>query len=103
MKVTLKIYFSINYDKKKNLFLKTTDSLNPMEKICETSDYPNVPSINKNQTGWHWFGSIVGKNPEPKLAMAEALDSLIGRFIQNKSLLKIFFSCKINFYTKHVF
>ncbi|XP_058799518.1 uncharacterized protein LOC131669005 [Phymastichus coffea] len=46
------------------------------EIICETKEYPDVPSTNKNQTGWYWFGSIVGKNPDAKLAMSEALDSL---------------------------
>lgn len=64
-----------------------------MEQIFENSEYPNVPSINKNQTGWHWFGSIVGKNPEPKLAMAEALDILIGKkYCIEPKLIKLFFN-----------
>lgn len=50
-----------------------------MEITYEEENYPNNPSVNKNQTGWYAFGSIVGKNTDPKLAMAEALDSLIGK------------------------
>ncbi|XP_008217510.1 diphthine--ammonia ligase [Nasonia vitripennis] len=72
---------------KDNKDLQTTNSgqLNPpssMETAYEEEEYPNVPAVNKNQTGWYWFGSIVGKNPEPKLAMAEALDSLIDLVIK---------------------
>ncbi|XP_011497114.1 PREDICTED: diphthine--ammonia ligase [Ceratosolen solmsi marchali] len=48
-----------------------------MKITCKEEEYFNTPSINKNQTGWHWFGNIIGKNVEPKLAMAEALDGLI--------------------------
>lgn len=63
----------------------------PMEIAYQEEDYPDVPTVNKNQTGWYWFGSIVGKNPEPKLAMAEALDSLIGNFNSHTILFFFFF------------
>ncbi|XP_014218144.1 diphthine--ammonia ligase [Copidosoma floridanum] len=48
-----------------------------MEVTYKKEEYPDRPRMSKNQTGWYWFGNIVGKNPEPKLAMAEALDRLI--------------------------
>ncbi|KAJ8686188.1 hypothetical protein QAD02_021982 [Eretmocerus hayati] len=50
---------------------------NPAESILQEDEVPVTPIVNKNQTGWYWFGSIIGKNEEPKLAMAEALDCLI--------------------------
>jgi diphthine-ammonia ligase len=49
-----------------------------MEITYKDEEYFHNPSINKNQTGWYWFGNIIGKNKDPKLAMAEALDGLIG-------------------------
>ncbi|KAL7291284.1 hypothetical protein TKK_0014889 [Trichogramma kaykai] len=57
-----------------------TGQLNPpslQDETFETEEYPENPCVSRNQTGWYWFGSIVGRNSEPKLAMAEALDKLI--------------------------
>ena len=65
---------TINYD-----VIGQLNPPSPVEIMYEEEVYPDVPCVNKNQTGWYWFGSIVGKNPDPKLAMAEALDSLIGK------------------------
>ncbi|CAK9817189.1 Diphthine--ammonia ligase [Anthophora plagiata] len=47
------------------------------EKILyEKEDYPDVPVVNKNQTGWFWFGGIAGKHPNVRSAMKEALKKL---------------------------
>ncbi|CAK9832233.1 Diphthine--ammonia ligase [Anthophora retusa] len=47
------------------------------EKILyEKEDYPDVPVVNKNQTGWFWFGGIAGKHPNVSSAMKEALKKL---------------------------
>ncbi|XP_031368007.1 diphthine--ammonia ligase isoform X3 [Apis dorsata] len=48
----------------------------PMEILYEEEDYPDVPIVNKNQTGWFWFGGIAGKHPDAKSAMREALEKL---------------------------
>lgn len=50
-----------------------------MEVIYEKEDYPDNPTVNKNQSGWYWFGGIAGKNPDPINAMEEALDKLSSR------------------------
>lgn len=59
-----------------------------------------VPSVNKNQTGWHWFGGITSRNPEPKLAMTEALNSLISKcnyfiLVTLKFNKKLYQTCKL--------
>ncbi|XP_020711460.2 diphthine--ammonia ligase isoform X1 [Athalia rosae] len=64
-----------------NKSLKTSNSgqfnpPSPMEIMYDDEDYPDVPVSNKNQTGWFWFGGVVGKNSDPKLATEEALDKL---------------------------
>ncbi|XP_046749065.1 diphthine--ammonia ligase [Diprion similis] len=64
-----------------NKCLKTSNSgqfnpPSPMEIMYDDEDYPDVPVSNRNQTGWFWFGGVVGKNPDPKLATEEALDKL---------------------------
>lgn len=51
----------------------------PMEIVYDDEDYPDVPVSNRNQTGWFWFGGVVGKNSDPKLATEEALDKLSSR------------------------
>ncbi|XP_031835825.1 uncharacterized protein LOC116428379 isoform X2 [Nomia melanderi] len=61
--------------------LKTSNSgqfnpPSPMEILYEEEDYPDIPVVNKNQTGWFWFGGIAGKHPDPKSAMREALEKL---------------------------
>ncbi|OAD60574.1 ATP-binding domain-containing protein 4 [Eufriesea mexicana] len=48
----------------------------PMEILYEEEDYPDVPVVNRNQTGWFWFGGIAGKHPDAKSAMREALEKL---------------------------
>ncbi|XP_026675302.1 diphthine--ammonia ligase isoform X2 [Ceratina calcarata] len=48
----------------------------PMEILYEEEDYPDAPVVNRNQTGWFWFGGIAGKNPDAKSAMREALEKL---------------------------
>lgn len=53
--------------------------LSPIEIIHESEDYPDKATVNRNQTGWHWFGGIVGKHADATLAMEEALDKLNSR------------------------
>lgn len=48
----------------------------PLQILYEEEDYPDIPVVNKNQTGWFWFGGIVGKHLEAKHAMEEALEKL---------------------------
>lgn len=48
----------------------------PMEILYEEEDYPDVPTVNRNQTGWFWFGGIVGKHPDVTPAVEEALEKL---------------------------
>ncbi|KOX77844.1 Meiotically up-regulated 71 protein [Melipona quadrifasciata] len=48
----------------------------PMEILYEEEDYPDVPVVNRNRTGWFWFGGIAGKHPDAKSAMREALEKL---------------------------
>ncbi|KAL0101093.1 hypothetical protein PUN28_018744 [Cardiocondyla obscurior] len=57
----------------------------PMEILYEEEDYPDAPVVNRNQTGWFWFGGIVGKHPDVTSAMEEALEKL-SSLIQNESL-----------------
>nr|XP_034189811.1 diphthine--ammonia ligase isoform X3 [Osmia lignaria] len=61
--------------------LKTSNSgqfnpPSPMQILYEEEDYPDVPVVNRNQTGWFWFGGIAGKHPDAKSAMREALEKL---------------------------
>ncbi|XP_076639743.1 uncharacterized protein LOC143351759 [Colletes latitarsis] len=61
--------------------LKTSNSgqfnpPSPMEILYEEEDYPDIPVVNKNQTGWFWFGGVAGKHPDAKSAMREALEIL---------------------------
>lgn len=51
----------------------------PMEIVCDEEEYPDVPTSNKNQNGWFWFGGIAGLNQNPKEAMKEALEKLGSR------------------------
>ncbi|XP_043492423.1 diphthine--ammonia ligase isoform X1 [Polistes fuscatus] len=48
----------------------------PVQVLYEEEDYPDVPVINKNQTGWFWFGGIAGKHSDVKSATKEALEKL---------------------------
>lgn len=41
--------------------------------------YPDIPMANRSKTGWHWFGGIIGKDSDTKIAMEEALDKLSSR------------------------
>lgn len=50
-----------------------------MEILYEEEDYPDAPVVNKNQTGWFWFGGIAGKHADAKSAMREALEKLSSR------------------------
>jgi len=47
-----------------------------MEILYEKQDYPDTPIVNRNQTGWFWFGGIVGKHPDVTTAVEEALEKL---------------------------
>jgi len=47
-----------------------------MEILYEKQDYPDAPIVNRNQTGWFWFGGIVGKHPDITTAVEEALEKL---------------------------
>lgn len=48
----------------------------PMEILYEEEDCPDAPMVNKNQTGWVWFGGIIGKHPDVTPAVEEALEKL---------------------------
>lgn len=50
-----------------------------MDILYEEEDYLDTPVVNKNQTGWFWFGDIAGKHPDAKSAMQEALEKLSSR------------------------
>lgn len=51
----------------------------PVQVLYEEEDYPDIPVINKNRTGWFWFGGIAGKHSDAKSAMEEALEKLSSR------------------------
>lgn len=48
----------------------------PMEILYEEEDCPDAPMVNRNQTGWVWFGGIIGKHPDVTPAVEEALEKL---------------------------
>ncbi|XP_063978343.1 uncharacterized protein LOC135163095 [Diachasmimorpha longicaudata] len=48
----------------------------PMESKCDDEVYPDIPMANRSKTGWHWFGGIIGKSSDTKVAVEEALDKL---------------------------
>lgn len=48
----------------------------PMEILYEEEDYPDMPTVNRNQLGWFWFGGIIGKHPDVVPAVEEALEKL---------------------------
>lgn len=48
----------------------------PMEILYEEEDCPDAPIVNRNQTGWFWFGGIIGKHPDVTSAVEEALEKL---------------------------
>lgn len=48
----------------------------PMEILYEDEDCLDAPVVNRNQTGWFWFGGIIGKHPDITPAIEEALEKL---------------------------
>ncbi|XP_014468532.1 PREDICTED: diphthine--ammonia ligase [Dinoponera quadriceps] len=64
-----------------NNSLKTSNSgpfnpPSPMEILYEEEDYPDAPTVNRNQKGWFWFGGIAGKRPDVTSSVEEALGKL---------------------------
>lgn len=58
----------------------TFDPPSPMEILYDKDEnYPDVPIMNTNGTGWFWFGGITGKQSDPKSSMKEALEKLSSR------------------------
>ncbi|CAL1676967.1 unnamed protein product [Lasius platythorax] len=57
----------------------------PMEILYEEEDCPDAPMVNRNQTGWVWFGGIIGKHPDVTPAVEEALEKL-STLLQNENL-----------------
>jgi len=57
----------------------------PMEILYEEEDCPDAPLVNRNQTGWVWFGGITGKHPDVTSAVEEALEKL-STLVQNENL-----------------
>lgn len=51
----------------------------PMEILYEEEDYPDAPTVNRNQRGWFWFGGIIGKRPDVTSSVEEALEKLSSR------------------------
>lgn len=50
-----------------------------MEVLYEEEDYPDVPTVNRNQRGWFWFGGITGKRTDITSSVEEALEKLSSR------------------------
>ncbi|XP_066584188.1 uncharacterized protein [Prorops nasuta] len=44
--------------------------------ILYEEEYPDLSAVNRNNTGWFWFGGIIGKDPDAKTATEETLDKL---------------------------
>lgn len=67
-----------------------------MEILYEEEDYPDAPLVNRNQTGWYWFGGIAGKHPDVSAAVEEALEKLsskIHRLVTYAFLALVIIQC----------